>query len=212
MKVPMPSPNGTNKMNLFVDASFLTPSGGAFDAAPRRMARDYTKPDPAPMFHGESATGADLVRKILDHPDMSKWLTEDERNEVERCIMAERNALLAERAEENGFDASETESERAKMKKERESGGESVEPDPYKEAKDFMRRKGMSEDDIDHVCEMHRRGMPKPGTEGGMGGRTAPVNKMASDSVNTPTSRQTSRALSAKRRGSVAILPSFHLG
>jgi hypothetical protein len=146
---------------------------GAFDsnvpwARFRRRAHDQA---PAYQSTKYGATGADLCQKIKDGMALhggTMQLSDDEISELERALMPE-----------SATDASETEAEKEKLRREDEEGGLSVEPDPYAEAKDFMRRKGMSEDAIDAVVEM----MPRPGTESGVGGRLAPVNKMASDAL-----------------------------
>jgi hypothetical protein len=111
------------------------------------------------------------------------------------------DAALKKRMGRDGIEpvAEEDAAEVARMKaKEGSLGKLSIgedEPDPYAAVKDFLLSKGLSQDECDEVCEMHRRlvsggeAISLPGDklpvgnafEGGMGGRTAPGNAIGQD-------------------------------
>jgi hypothetical protein len=141
---------------------------GAFDsntpwARFRRDGYRYGHDQGARVYPGESATGAGLLAKIvagMKEAGGTIELSTDEVAELEAALMPEQAG-------------DETASATERLRAIHKPDGESVEPSARDQVASFLRGKNVSEDDIGEVLKRFDNDLPKPGTEGGAGGRFA---------------------------------------
>jgi len=150
---------------------------GAFDASvPWAKYRRAHGRDEAPVYPSKyGKSGSDLLDKLKGL--LGDECTEEELLELDAAFAAQADMREKMRAGDEG----ETAAEKDRLEKEHTSGGESVEPEWRRRLRDFLKQRNIADDtEIDELFNSYNR-LPKPATEGGMGGRLAPGAPMASD-------------------------------
>jgi len=152
-----------------------SPSGAFDGAVPWAKYRRAHGRDQAPVYPSRyGKNGSELLENL-------KGLLGDECTEEELLELDAAFGAQADMREKMAAgDAEETGSERERLRKEHESGGEGNDPAWRDKLVDFMEKKGVAADETREMIRQWDE-MPKNALRGGAGGALAPVNRMASD-------------------------------